>query len=107
MKKKATPAIVAASPAVKADVGKPTSPLRHFRTLSDKEVLTMWQRCVGAAIDYAQEIDMSGLSEGGSHNIYTALEHAIFDEWERAKVAGSEFPITFALPDKFPTGPTR
>lgn len=60
--------------------------MKHFSELTKEEVTTMWQRCVQAAILYAKEVDMSGLS-CGSHNIYNALSHAIFDEWEKSKIA--------------------
>lgn len=58
--------------------------MKHFSELTKEEVNKLWSRCVDAAISYTREINMSGLSEGGSHNIYTALENAIYDEWESA-----------------------
>lgn len=59
--------------------------MKHFSELTKEEVNKMWSRCVDAAISYAKEINMSGLSENESHNIYRALENAIHDEWELAK----------------------
>lgn len=61
--------------------------MKHFSELTKEEVNKMWNRCVDAAISYSKEINMSGLSHNGSHNIYTALENAIHDEWEKSKQA--------------------
>ena len=54
--------------------------MKHFSELTKEEVNKLW-----SAISYTREINMSGLSDGGSHNIYTALDNAIYDEWESAK----------------------
>ena len=61
--------------------------MKHYSELTEKQVCEMWSRCVDAAVAYATEINMSGLSQNGSHNIYNALEHAIFQEWKNAKLA--------------------
>lgn len=58
--------------------------LRHFATMTIHEQYDMAEACKSAAIDYATKIGLSGLSEGGSHNVYLALETAIRDEWTRA-----------------------
>lgn len=60
---------------------------RHLGELTDQEACAMWSACVDAAIEYAEKIDMAGLSEGESHNLYRALEAAIFGEHERAKTS--------------------
>ncbi len=59
--------------------------LRHFSELRGPEVEEMMNRCIRAATSYAQEIGMSRLAEEGSHNIYMALDYAIFSEYERAR----------------------
>lgn len=58
---------------------------KHFSELTKDEVTEMWQRCVNAAVSYAEEINMGGLSHNGIHNIYNALENALNDEWENSK----------------------
>lgn len=60
---------------------------KHFSELTEKEVVGMWLRCVDSAISYAKEINMSGLSHNGCHNIYNALHDAIYNEWEKSKIA--------------------
>ncbi|KKM65107.1 hypothetical protein LCGC14_1494600 [marine sediment metagenome] len=62
-----------------------SKPRKHFSELSRPQIVKMWNGCVDAAIEYAKKINMSGLSECGSHNIYTALKEAVFGEWEKAK----------------------
>jgi len=59
--------------------------LRHFSELSESEVMGMWSAAVEGCIQYSQKIGMSGLSGQPTHNIYTALERAIFNEWQEAK----------------------
>ena len=59
--------------------------IKHFSELSKDEVLGMWRACAQAAIDYADKINMGGLSGHPTHNIYEALEKALFTEWEKAK----------------------
>jgi len=61
--------------------------MKHFSDLTKEQAHEMWVRCVNAAIAYAKEINMSGLSELGSHNIYNSLEDAILQEWKNAKLA--------------------
>ena len=59
--------------------------MRHFSELSEDEVKEMWSACVDAAIEYAQSVDMGGLSHGKVHNLYVALENAIFGEWKKSR----------------------
>jgi len=59
--------------------------LLHFSELTEAQVTLMYAKAIQACIEYAQEIGMSGLSGQPSHNIYTAIEKAIFNEWEQAK----------------------
>jgi hypothetical protein len=59
--------------------------LRHFSELNEDEVTKMWGACVEAAVDYAESINMGGLSHGGVHDIYGALETAIFDQWRKSR----------------------
>lgn len=61
--------------------------MRHFSNLSSEEVHQMSVLAQDACIKYAQEINMSGLSHLGFHNIYTAIEDAITQEWEKSKAA--------------------
>lgn len=60
---------------------------RHFSDLREDEVRMIWSSCVSAAIECAKNVNMGGLSQGGSHDIYVALESALYGEWERAKKA--------------------
>ena len=62
---------------------------KHFSELSEDEVLAMSDACMAAAVEYANKINMGGLSEVGSHNIYTTLQLAIRNEWiKRASKSG-------------------
>ncbi len=61
--------------------------LRLFSEITEKQVQAMWRHCVDAAIVYSDEINMSGLSDGNAHDIYTVLHDALFSEWERSKKA--------------------
>ena len=66
---------------------KGKSTLRHFSRITEMELDQMWALCISRAVEYAKEIGMSGLSETGSHNIYTALDTALHEEWQRARKA--------------------
>jgi hypothetical protein len=59
--------------------------LLHFSELTKRQVTLMYARAIQACIEYSKEIGMSGLSGLPSHNIYNAIEKAIFNEWEQAK----------------------
>lgn len=59
--------------------------MKHFSDLSEAEVNVMIHRCQLAAIAYARQIGMSGLSEGCSHDLYRAIHNAIRHEWKIAK----------------------
>jgi len=59
--------------------------LIHFSKLTKKQIETMWNRAVNACIEYADEIGVSGLSDHGAHNIYTALHNALTGEWNKSK----------------------
>lgn len=59
--------------------------MKHFSELSQEEVEGMIEVCKSAAVEYADKIGMSGLSEEGSHNIYTAIEDAIFSEYGKSR----------------------
>lgn len=59
--------------------------MKHFSELTHDEVEQMWSACVDAAIQVAEDLNMSGLSEAGSHNIYRALEEALHSEHVRSK----------------------
>ena len=66
--------------------------MRHFADLTREEVIKMYDIGIQAMVDYSNEIDISGLSECGGHDIYRALITALFDcnadvchdEWEKA-----------------------
>jgi hypothetical protein len=58
---------------------------KHFSELTEAEIDEMWNECVNAVVDYAQKISMTGLSQGGSFDVYTALEKAIRQEWLKAR----------------------
>ena len=64
--------------------------LRHFSELAKEEVNKMCTRGIDAIIDYAEEIGMSGLSHLGVHDLYTAIDNAVFSEWTKSKAAMSE-----------------
>ena len=66
---------------------KSKNTLRHFSRISEVELHQMWTRCTSRVLEYAEEIGMSGLSEGGSHNVYTALHTALYAEWQSARKA--------------------
>lgn len=55
--------------------------MRHFSTMTAQEVKGMIEACKDAAIAYSDKIGLSGLSEGGSHNVYRALAEAIQNEY--------------------------
>ncbi len=57
----------------------------HFSELTEDQVTYMWVKAIDACIKYAKSINMSGLSDLPSHNIYRALEKALFNEWKQAK----------------------
>jgi hypothetical protein len=59
--------------------------LRHFSKLTEKEVWDLTVHCQQAAIAFTRKLGMSGLSENGSHNIYTMLERGFRAEWEGAQ----------------------
>lgn len=58
---------------------------RHFSELTKKEIETMWSLAVDACIEYAESINMGGLSGLPTHDIYTVLYNALYSEWEKAK----------------------
>ena len=57
----------------------------HFSQLTKEQVTRMYAAAIHGCIEYAKSINMSGLSDQPSHNIYNAIENAIFNEWEKAK----------------------
>ena len=58
---------------------------RPFSKISELEMEGMSNACQGAAIRYAVKIGMGGLSSHGAYNIYTAIQDAIRDEWEKSR----------------------
>jgi hypothetical protein len=59
--------------------------IRDYSELTEKEVDAMANKCIDAAIQYAKDNNLSGLSCNGSHNIYKAIQDALSAEWENAK----------------------
>jgi len=59
--------------------------MRRFSELSKDEVKLMWSKCVDAALATARELNVWGLMEVNSHNLYQALEEAIYGEWEKSR----------------------
>jgi len=57
----------------------------HFSQLTKEQVSEMILKAEMAAVQYAEEINMAGLSHLGSHNIYSAIQEGIFGEWKSAK----------------------
>jgi len=59
--------------------------LKHFSKLTKKQVETMCNRCIDAAVNYFEEQNLSGLSHSGVHDIYKAIQDAIWGEWLKSK----------------------
>lgn len=59
--------------------------MRHFSNLTQKEVHAMSTRMELAAVAYAQEIGMSGLSHLGVHDIYGSTQEMLTEEWKKSK----------------------
>jgi len=66
--------------------------LRHFSEISEEEMRTMSERMELAAVAYAEEIGMAGLSHLGVHNIYTMVQEGLRKEWKRSKKIWGAIP---------------
>jgi len=62
------------------------SEVRHFGKISEIEMKGMQNTCITAAVSYAEAIRIAGLSHLEVHNIYHAIEDAIYTEWQKARV---------------------
>ncbi len=58
---------------------------KHFSEITKKQMEAMWMRCVEAALYYADDINISALRDGQSHDVYTCLYNALDSEWEKSK----------------------
>ena len=65
--------------------------MRHFSELTQEEITEFQERVITAAVIYATEINVSGLSHNGVHNIYESLRFAVLSEWENSKMIMNQF----------------
>ena len=59
--------------------------IRPFRDLTENELTKMKLAAVNAMIDYSDRISMGGMSVIGSQNLYSAIDDANENEYEKSK----------------------
>jgi len=59
----------------------------HFSKLSREQVDEFIDHMKNAAVEHAEKIHMSGLSDLSAHNIYAGIEDMMYAEWDKSKKA--------------------
>jgi len=60
--------------------------MKELRKMTQADMAMLVAKLHQTAIEWAKEHGVSGLSSAGSHNVYNAIEDAVFREWRMARM---------------------